>query len=502
MSTEPDSTRELEAEHEGQIRTIERVVGHSIIIAAVALTTGLILRHNHKHIVNDGSRWNTVWNLVHNNTYRTDRDPWTPLDHPNPDFARHYEGPWWTIDMVAWPMPDESPRPNGTPPYAYYSAKHPLLPTMVAGLYYVVWRVGDALDGPKQDLWRIAYPVEERTIHNQAEQGNLAGRTLLILINIVPLFVFLHLYRRLLERSTYATTTKLLCLATGAFGTFLTAYSRTFNNHILAGFCAFVAVYCALRIYYGGGRSWFLFSAAGFFAALAMAFELPALALLAGILAFLFYKAPIETAMFSLPAAVIPIGAYFLTNYMALGFLRPAQVWQNTSHQEMRVLYHFQGSYWNNLDPEGIDGQNEPKGIYFTHMLVGHHGIFSLTPIFLLAFFGIGRHLTAKPQSLPLFHGLVLLITVVVVVFYVFKTNNYGGGCQGLRWTFWMIPLWLVALPHGVDVCMRNRAGITLALVLFALSAFTVSHALVGRYGPWGNSWLHWALREWDIISY
>ena len=48
-----------------------------------------------------------------------------------------------------------------------------------------------------------------------------------------------------------------------------------------------------------------------------------------------------------------------------------------------------------------------------------------------------------------LFAGMTLAVSVVVVGFYVVRTNNYGGNTSGPRWLFWLTPLWLLAIPPG-----------------------------------------------------
>jgi hypothetical protein len=449
---------------------------------------------------------------VHEGHYRIDGESWQPVDHPV--HGMHYEGPWWTIDMVATLAPEKGER-NGSPKLAYYSSKTALLPTLVAGVYYVVWKVGDGLDNlisGEKDRWRIAYPVENRNRDNQAKRGDYAGRTILILINVVPFVIFLYLYRRMLAQSSYRPVTRVICLATAALGTFITAYTRTLNNHTVAAICGFIAVYAVLRIWYGGERRWWYFTVAGFFAAFTATCELPATSLLAAIMLVLLIKDPKRAAIHALPAAVVPIVAFAMTNYLSVGqhlngwaAFAPPQVFHHVDESADRAqyrLYHFPGSYWNKLDPTGIDGQEEHKAVYTAHTLIGHHGIFSLTPILLLSLVGIGRHLMGKTRSLVGFNAIVLLITLVVLVFYVVKTNNYSGGAQGFRWSIWMIPLWLVALPQGVELFLQRRWTQTLTMVLFALSVFTAAHATVGVGGPWSKSWLHWALQAVGIVNY
>jgi len=59
------------------------------------------------------------------------------------------------------------------------------------------------------------------------------------------------------------------------------------------------------------------------------------------------------------------------------------------------------------------------------------------------------------------------------LVFYLFierDGRNYGGSTSGLRWMFWMAPLWLVAMLPAVDFMSRRRWSLVAAVVLLALS--------------------------------
>ena len=51
---------------------------------------------------------------------------------------------------------------------------------------------------------------------------------------------------------------------------------------------------------------------------------------------------------------------------------------------------------------------------------------------------------------------LTTVLTIVLLAFYTWnpKARNYGGSTQGLRWLFWMIPLWLLLLAQG---CRTGR---------------------------------------------
>ena len=56
---------------------------------------------------------------------------------------------------------------------------------------------------------------------------------------------------------------------------------------------------------------------------------------------------------------------------------------------------------------------------------------------------------------------LGLALTVVVVGFYLFKSDNYGGFTNGLRWLMWLTPIWLTCLLPIAD---RLGAPVTVAI--------------------------------------
>src|SRR5262249_43504141 len=155
------------------------------------------------------------------------------------------------------------------------------------------------------------------------------------------------------------------------------------------------------------------------------------------------------------PAALLPVAALVLTNYIAIGELAPAYGKIDSP------WYRYEGSHWLVFPghvKRGIDFLNEPKWLYAFPLLFGHHSPFSLPPVVLLSMAGaawaVVRVLRLKrPGSLAwlrglpatdLTAGLTLVLTVTVVGFYVWKTNNYGGWASGPRWLMWLTPLWLL----------------------------------------------------------
>ena len=196
----------------------------------------------------------------------------------------------------------------------------------------------------------------------------------------------------------------------------------------------------------------------------------------------------------------MPLLAFFGTQYLAFGQLKPVYEEFGTK------TYLYEGSYWNTpLEFDHYNIEPEPKGVYLFHMTFGHHGVFSLTPIFLLAIYGATRDVLARGRPLRAASALILARTVAMlapamIAFYTWnpKARNYGGSTQGLRWLFWMIPLWLVALPGG-EVAGERRAGARwLALAALGVSMLTVGYAI---RSPWTNPWIVDLMEHLGILT-
>ena len=103
----------------------------------------------------------------------------------------------------------------------------------------------------------------------------------------------------------------------------------------------------------------------------------------------LLWRQPQRTLLFFVPAALVPLAALAVTNYAATGQLKPAYA------EFGGPWYEYEGSHWRRPLPgevrTGIDWAHlkESRGEYVFHMLLGHHGVFSLSPVWLLAVAGM-----------------------------------------------------------------------------------------------------------------
>jgi hypothetical protein len=415
---------------------------------------------------NDRSRWATVRALVDEGTFAIGRREYD-ADGKYRDTGIVFEDGWQTLDKVLHPET-----------HLYYSSKPPLLPVIVASEYWLIKRLtGWTLNGQP---WKVVC-------------------TVLLTINVLPLGVYLVLLARLLER--YGTTDwgRLFTFAAACFGTFLTTFITTFNNHTVAAVTALGAVYPLLA---SDELSFRALLVSGFFAGLTAAFELPAAALLAGLAVGLLMQQPRRALLAFVPAALLPVAAELALNYAEIGNWKP--VYEKLDS----VWYRYEGSHWNKTgaDRQGIDfaGDKESRDVYAFNLLVGHHGVFSLTPVWLLSAAGLlrtlllGRGRGGRSWDVAL---LTLAVSAVVIDFYVWRvsTVNYGGWSSGPRWFFWLTPLWLLGLLPAADRLGTARAGRAVGYLLLAVSTFSASFP---AWNPWRHPWLYQALEAWGLVRY
>ena len=432
----------------------ERVdLSWAMILLAVGLAVGTLMHRPHlAYSPNDASRWDTVYYLVQHGTYEFLPDETVKWAQRSRDPLEGNNRPvLWTIDLV---------RIDGR----YYSSKPPLLPTVLAGVVWVAQKAtGWTMHDDPLPLMRIA----------------------LLITQTLPFAVMLVLLRSHIWRACESAAVRNVSMAAICMGTYLTPWQISLNNHVVAAATGLFAVHAAMRIWYDDRREWYWFALAGFFAAFTACVELPAGLLAVGLFLILLASGPAHTLTAGMVGAFIPTFTALYTNYMVTGRLLPAY----ESFGKSLGWYSFPGSYWNT--PRGIDAAAEPWSTYLAHMLIGHDGFFSLTPVLLLCLIGLVASLFSGRRKLLAWSTLGLFVAVVAV--YVRKTNNYGGGCQGLRWLFWMIPFWLLFLPAGLRPLWPSRGGRALVYACLAVSFFSVFFALDN---PWTATWIREILRD------
>ena len=427
---------------------------------------------------NDRSRWATVRALVDEGTYVIGKRENFDRKTGYTDTGIIFEDQYRSLDKVMDPETG-----------LFYSSKPPLYPTMLAGGYLLLKKfLGWDIVG---DRWYVIC-------------------TLLMVFNVLPFGVYLFLLARIVEERGGTDFGRLLTFVTAAFGTFLMTFVPTVNNHLPGAFCVLFAVYPLLRKATSETTGGLI--VAGFMAGLACTFEFPAAAFLAGLFALITATSPKRAVLIFLPAALVPVLALVLANQMAMGRVLPAYT------EFGGPWYNYPGSYWAKAGTDaakGIDFANETKDVYAFHLLFGHHGWFSLTPVWALALGGlVGGSWKAVPELATTFARfgkgtlesrmkflplIILAVSTVVIGFYIYKTNNYGGFTSGPRWLFWLTPLWLLGLLPAADWLGRTTAGRWVAIVLMGISVFSVFYPSAN---PWRPPWVLQLLETEDWLRY
>ncbi|MBW8883894.1 MAG: DUF2029 domain-containing protein [Planctomycetia bacterium] len=433
---------------------------------------------------NDRSRWATIRALGDEGTYVLD-------DIIFDEQGRRVRG-WHTIDLVRHRGPDGKEH--------YYSSKPTLLTTLLGGEYWVVKNLTDA---------------------TLAEQPHYVARLMLVLTNVLPLAAGLWLLARMIDGYGATDWGRVFAVGAACFATFMTTFAVTLNNHTVAAVSLMVGLAVMTPIF-GSARAtplqgvppgqrvpgeWWRFAVAGLSFGFLAANELPAMSLLCLVGAVLLWKAPAKTLVAFLPAVIVIGVAALGTNILAHGDWRTPYAHRSPGDN----WYDYPGSYWLPENLRGIDVGESSPWRYAFNCLIGHHGLFSLTPIWVLSAAGCGiwiwrsirgsRNATeGVPYSASSTVAVITLLTSAIVLgFYLTRPQidrNYGGGTCCLRWLIWLTPLWLVTLLPAVDWLSRNRWGRALCVALLVVSVFSASYA---TDNPWSHPWIfdYWTAMGW-----
>lgn len=376
---------------------------------------------------NTGSRYATIESLVDYGTYNIDASRY--LFTPDKVRARDH----------------------------FVSSKPPLLPTYGAGVYWVLKKVGgwNIVDNEGIVVWTV---------------GVFTGW----LGHLIFLIYFYRLSRLVIQREFALMVT----LAAACFGWLGVSYATAINNHSPGATLGVVGFFYAYRARHGSGKvlDWLL---AGLWLGILPAIDLSSAALTGFVGVYLITRDWKRTLLLYVPAALPGLALEPLLAHAATGSWIPA--YAETS------FMHYAGSYFGG-HRAGIDALMEPKTVYAFNVLIGHHGVFSMTPIFFFSVYEGVRRLVKRDKLTP--EIIVMLATfVVVTAFYIVRTHNYGGWCVGMRWLVPVMP-WLVLLfGLFIDRVEPGRILWGFVLVLFAVGAFNVQDGLSSpfQYSMWNN---------------
>ncbi len=380
---------------------------------------------------NDRSRWCTVWSLLERGTFRIDE-------------IRQQSG-WDTIDLV---------KVDGH----FYSTKPPLMAVWVAG---------------------VTWGVERVTGWSLLEHPQAVTAATLLMVNWLPFLIGLVMVARRLVRTEIPVATAALVLLLAAFGTLWSPFLASLNNHTVAATGALFGGLCWLDAQ--ERRSLGRFAAWGFAAGWMTVHDLPAGLIAAAFFLRAWQVARWRSVLVFLPAAALPVIALVAVNWIAFGTWKPA--YSGYGGETYRFIHEGVPSYW--LQPQGVDRNLDGTWAYFLHATFGHHGFFSLTPLWLVGFWQASVRKFDPVSRLRLW---TLAITAGLFAFYLSRTENYnyGGVNCGLRWALVVTPLWTLSLVDALQRWEQRWSSLVTVLVLFAASAYSAFDP-GGR--PWQQPW-------------
>jgi hypothetical protein len=271
-------------------------------------------------------------------------------------------------------------------------------------------------------------------------------------------------------------------VAAACFAYLGVGYATHINNHSPAAALAIVGIYYAYRIRQGRDvRPWH-WPLCGFVLGVLPAIDLPGLAITGLISLYLLTHDWKKALLWFGPALLPGLITHLALSYHISGSFRPFYL--NNS------LKTFKGFYFRN--PGDIDGLREPKYIYAFNVLIGHHGLFSMTPLYLFGLWELIRSLRHRryfAESL-VSAGAILAF----LAFFIFRSRNYGGWCVGMRWLVPIMPLLLLYFGLWLDRVRVTRPLWVVVLLAFSVSCFHVQDALTSpfQFSVWHN-WLEGA---------
>jgi hypothetical protein len=410
-----------------------RRLGFTFLVCSLMMVASLLmviwnLQDSSLDNANTGSRYATIESLVDYGTFTIDK-------------SRYVR----TIDKY---------KANGH----YISSKPATLPTLGAGVYWVYQK------------------LTGKTIARY--EGDVVRTVSFFTGGICHILFLIYFYRlcRLLFRRQLAV---IGAMAGASFAYLGVGYATHINELSTAGALGICGLYYAARIRLGRDAKPWHWPLAGFVLGLLPAIDLPGLAITGALSLYLFSYDRKKALLWFLPALVPGVAMHLALTYQISGSLKP--FYFNSELKNFKQFYFRQAS--------GIDGLREPKWLYAFNTLLGHHGLFSMTPLYC---FGLWELVRSIRRRRLLAESLVVAAAVSAFIgFFIFKSRNYGGWCVGMRWFVPIMPLLLLYFGLWLDRVRLTRLLWALVLLAFSVSCFNVQDALSSpfQFSVWHN-WL------------
>ncbi len=410
----------------------------------------------------------------------------------------------------------------------FYSSKPPVMPFLMAGEYWVLYKLGLDFDDDRHIqflVWILTFTSTGIPFLLIGVFFKWAARWFIDdpLVRLVGLFILL-------------------------FCNELLGFSQTVNNHVPAGSLFFISMVLALGLVHKKIQPTPLnFFWTGLVAGLLPTVDIPAAFFCIPLWLYLVTAFPRQTLIWFTLGALPPLALHFVLTYVISGQWKPFYL--------VKEYYEWPGSYWGLPMAMDAAGEYENKPTNFFHLSVGRKGLFSLYPTLLLSvayiFYVIGLkkslvnrvteilYLAVVPvcgwmawaynrdtrwiPEVSLFFYMIFafapfilvalmvrrmnastetvepvlamesigmgILTLIWIVFYTFKQSNYGGSATGYRWFMFFTPSFQF---FGILALSRLKQGWVWGLVCVLIG--------IGFYSSWQATVQPWSMNyDWPI---
>lgn len=340
----------------------------------------------------------------------------------------------------------------------WVSSKPPLLPTYGAGVYWV---------------------IKKLTGYTIADHEGIVVWTVGMFTGWLSHLVFLIYFHRLLLLFLKRRLAILLTFLCAGFAYLGVAWATAINNHSVGAALQVAGFYYAYRVRTDLRPRLLHWFAAGLWLGILPAMDLPSIAFTFFVGIYLLTKDWKRTLLVFAPAAVPGLLTQLFLAHKATGSWLPAYA--------DSALTSYAGNLFRSAR-SGIEGLREPKHIYAFNMLLGHHGLFSMTPLFCFGFFeAIRRFVKREPHRREI--AVWMSTLAAFLYFYIRRTTNYGGWSVGMRWLVPVMPWLLLLFGLWLDRTTLTRIKRWGVLGAFLVSAYNVQDGLSSpfQFSVWHN---------------
>ncbi|WP_293330740.1 hypothetical protein [Microcoleus sp. CAWBG58] len=292
---------------------------------------------------------------------------------------------------------------------------------------------------------------------------------IILVVGVATATGIVYLYRIFKFLAVEETWIDVVIIIAGT-GTLLLPYSTVFSNHVVSASLLMAGFYYLLRVKESIRYS--LLS--GLLITLAGSIDVVAF-IFVPFFAVSFFNKPLKSKIvFALAGALVMV-IYLQLNFYTSGSLRPPSMNQS--------LWEYPGSAFDSTTLSGLAYHSNFPALlnYAFHMIIGHRGLISYTPILVFSIFGFVKILRNKEFKYRQEYLLILLASSAYVLMYILRSNNYSGYSYGVRW--YANLMFLLCLPLA-QISEDIKSSKNLRKAFIFVSCLSIIISFVGVNHP------------------